>query len=369
MKVLNIIHKSYRKQRNKSREERNAKRYFKKAKSVFNLNKTYDFEFTDVEIDFELEYAKIGKTNSKEQVYGADNVKRNIRSIVEEGKYDIVVFYYKQDYKKIKGFRFRKDKMFPFTYNKNLYLGTSMIQIVSGREKSLVHELMHAIGKKIGSPIVFERQTDYMDTTPVKIGNKVLWKKYYHNKQPYRLGGNFHKTFLLYENTKPVKVDIVKPVNVGNNLDYIKTLSREQVIQELKKHFKITELVPKVIATKHGEGAWRVFDTNLLRNILFIRRDTGRAMTVNGRGMQYRGYDNSGYRPNTSISYHVLGKAIDFDLRGWNAGQSRQYIRDNYKRFPYPQGAIEVLHNGKEITWCHYDIRDDGFNRLLEFNV
>ena len=148
----------------------------------------------------------------------------------------------------------------------------------------------------------------------------------------------------------------------------IKAMKREVVISMLKRYFNIKELVPKVIWQKYGDNAWRVFDTVLLKNMLFIRQDTKKPMLVNRGSQQYRGYDNSGYRPTTSLSYHKLGKAIDFDLIGWTPHQTREYIRNNYKRFPYPYGRIEVLKGGKEISWVHYDVGGNE-QTLEEFNA
>ena len=144
---------------------------------------------------------------------------------------------------------------------------------------------------------------------------------------------------------------------------------REEIIRELKHYFSIKELVPEDIFKIHKERAWRVFDTRLLENLLFMRKDLGKSFYVNNyrKGLQYRGYDN-GYRPKTSLSYHKLGKAIDFTVKGMTPNQVRDYIRKNYKRFPYPAGRIEVLKKGKPISWVHYDIgAEEG--QLLEFNV
>ena len=168
------------------------------------------------------------------------------------------------------------------------------------------------------------------------------------------------------------KMEQVDEINKGLEKLYrgveIEKLTRAETIKRLKKYFHIKELVPKVILTKYGETAWRVFDTALLHNMLFIREDTKKPMVVNKKGKQYRGYDNSGYRPKTSLSYHKLGKAVDFDLIGWTPHQTRQYIKDNYKRFPHPYGRIEVLKGGKEINWVHYDVGGDE-QTLQKFNT
>jgi len=377
IKILHVFEKQFRKKSLYKQQVEFLNEYHNSKRTIDMGIRQFEFTHDEIEVDIpELKTAPIGGLTPKgKEPWGADDVKRHIYPIVKPGEYDLVAFWYDAE-------KMESDNKYiaPFKYRIPLYVGTPMISmpdtISYKHDMVLAHEFAHAYRDLLQNP----PPRDYMDSTPTVINGKFAWVPYYKNREPYAKGGNFHTTWLLYARYKrresqkiapeqAKQVEVVQPIITKEVASDIKNLTRVDVIGKLKKYFKIDELVPRNIASKHGESAWRVFDTNLLKNILFIREDTGLPMFVNYRGMNYRGWDDGSYRGDTSISYHKLGLAIDFNLKDQLAKETRQYIRDNYHRFPYPQGRIEVLKHGKEISWVHLDIDRGVTGKLIEFNV
>lgn len=346
-KVLNVVHKDFKSSDKKEKEEQIEflVDYFGDKKPDWTPE--IEFEFTDIEVDFDIEYAKIGTTNTGKVVYGADNVKRYIYPITSEGEYDLVVFWYEANFSDaVKyGAKFGKTIFAHFCYRKPLYDGTPMISMQDslGRESTLAHEFSHAY-KYYLNPVL---TVDYMDKTPIKVNGKIVWEKYYKNNAPYADDGNFAKTWKLYKNysisekTEDVEEDLAPVID-----NTVATVS----IGYTPKYFTLKELVPANIYTKYGDTAWQFLDRRVIMNLDYIREKLGKPILVNYGTLNYRGYDDGGYR--TSNSQHKHGRAIDFDVIGMSAQQVRDWIVKNYKLLPEPNVWLE-----DGVSWCHMDVR------------
>ena len=136
-------------------------------------------------------------------------------------------------------------------------------------------------------------------------------------------------------------------------------MTRSEVLNEVKKYFKIQELVCPDVYKRFGESAWRFLDTNLLHGLLLIRRDILKTpITVNNgssftqRGLRCNRCQLVRTKTTPYLSAHVLGKGIDFDAKGYTAAQSREKIKANIDLFPFPIR----LEDG--VNWVHFDVID-----------
>ena len=133
------------------------------------------------------------------------------------------------------------------------------------------------------------------------------------------------------------------------------------LIKSIEQYFDISEFVSQRVNAKYGRNAWKFFDKELLENILFIRENLDRPMTINNWKWAGR-FQQRGLRENLSgivskktkngvlyLSAHVLGKAIDFDVKGMTALEVRNWIRENQSRLPY-KARLE-----NKVNWVHLD--------------
>lgn len=143
-------------------------------------------------------------------------------------------------------------------------------------------------------------------------------------------------------------------------------MERIELLNRVKKYFKIYELVGKWTYRIHRERAWKFLDDDLLRCILIIREGIGKPMLVNnwynGGRFSQRGLrtilqqivKNFFYQGKLYLSAHLLGKAIDFNIQGMTASEIRKWIIDNQHLFPC-KIRLEYKMKGREITWVHID--------------
>lgn len=135
-------------------------------------------------------------------------------------------------------------------------------------------------------------------------------------------------------------------------------MTREEIINEVKKYFRIGELVCDHIYAKFGDRAWMFLSTDLLHTILVLRTQIlNMPMIVNTSSMKQRGMrcnmcplvkgKSSAY-----VSAHLLGRGIDFTVNGKTAEQVRQLIKQNADKLP----CNIRLEEG--VNWIHTDTYD-----------
>ena len=158
-------------------------------------------------------------------------------------------------------------------------------------------------------------------------------------------------------------------------------MSDEEIYQSIKKYFKIQEFVNKKTYDKYGETAWQFMCPRLLHTMLIIREGIGRPITIN---TWYKGgrFSQRGLRTNIGqivikmvrrmklyLSPHIMGRAVDFDVKGMTAEQVRIWIRTNQRLFPC-KIRLEHKMKGKFISWVHIDVFWKKTNsKIYLFNV
>lgn len=163
------------------------------------------------------------------------------------------------------------------------------------------------------------------------------------------------------------------------NLDI--PLTRIRIIAQLKKYFKIYELVSREVHAKYGNNAWSLFQTDALHCLLIIRKGIRRRFTVNT--WYWDGpYDERGFRENTCdicksktkkkiiyTSGHVLGCAFDFTVNNMSPDLVREWIVENKGLFPC-KVRLENEIDGIPISWVHFDTKFYEKNpKIYLFNI
>ena len=125
------------------------------------------------------------------------------------------------------------------------------------------------------------------------------------------------------------------------------------------KYFKMHELVDEKVYNLHGEASERFFDTRLLETIDLLREMLERPITINTwhnggrfsqRGLRHNRSDMVVNKKNIYLSAHMLGKAIDFDVKGMTAEEVRKWLMTNQDILPY---GIRLEDN---VNWVHLDV-------------
>ena len=139
------------------------------------------------------------------------------------------------------------------------------------------------------------------------------------------------------------------------------------IIKKAQRYFNIKELVSEKVYNKYGERAWQFFCPRLLHTLVIIRENIGKPITVNtwhnGGSFSQRGLrSNLGAiflskfkKGSMYLSAHVMGKGVDFDVKGMTAVQVREWILKNESLFPY-KIRLENKMKGKPISWVHLDV-------------
>jgi len=131
-------------------------------------------------------------------------------------------------------------------------------------------------------------------------------------------------------------------------------MTRETLIQQVKTHFDIKELVCPHVYQVFGELSWGFFREDYLETILFLRRHFGVPMYCNHAGLTQRGSRCNlcnivATRKSPYVSAHVLWCAGDFTFEGYTAEEVRSEIKGIAHLLPYP------VRLEKGVSWVHLD--------------
>lgn len=148
-------------------------------------------------------------------------------------------------------------------------------------------------------------------------------------------------------------------------------MTRQQIITEVKKYFKIEELVCNHIYDKWKDVAWQFLDTDYLHALLVIRKDILKSpMTCNHdsakqRGMRCNRCELVRHKPSVYLSAHILGKAGDFTVSRMTAEEARQKIKSNAHLLP-----CNIRIEGG-VSWLHIDVLPQSgvTQKVYEFKV
>ena len=137
-------------------------------------------------------------------------------------------------------------------------------------------------------------------------------------------------------------------------------MTRNELINKLKKNFSIQELVCEHCYKKFGETAWQFLSTELLSTLYTLRYVIfNKPMTINtwhnGGGLSQRGLRCNMCplvkdKKSVYISAHILGCAIDFNVKDTEIEDCKKLIRQNIDKFEYP-----IRMESNTTTWMHVD--------------
>jgi len=149
-------------------------------------------------------------------------------------------------------------------------------------------------------------------------------------------------------------------------------MKRSEIIDTLKKNFKITELVCQHTYNRFGEKSWQFLNTELLETLLVLRYNIFNVgMLINHNGMYQRGLrcnicdlvKEKTKKNQNYLSAHCTGAGVDIDFRGYTAEQAREHIRKNADKLPCP------IRLEKNVNWVHIDVYNDGSGKkIVEFS-
>ena len=139
-------------------------------------------------------------------------------------------------------------------------------------------------------------------------------------------------------------------------------MKERETQEKFLKYFAIHEVVGSRTAERYGNRALRFFDFRLLETMVKIREALDVPIAVNNWDSNGR-FSQRGLRTNIQplvkgktdrnklyISAHILGKALDFDVKGMTAQEVRDWLVANSHILPY---KIR-LEDG--VNWVHLDV-------------
>ena len=151
-------------------------------------------------------------------------------------------------------------------------------------------------------------------------------------------------------------------------------MTRNELIEELKKYFKIGELVCPHCYKKFGDASWQFLTTQILSTLYTLRFKIFKCPIIintwatkgklSQRGLRCNRCSLVHDKKSVYLSPHVLGNAIDFNVQDKNTEEVYKEIRENIDEFEYP---IRIESN--TTTWCHVDCYQpvDSEANLIEF--
>lgn len=147
-------------------------------------------------------------------------------------------------------------------------------------------------------------------------------------------------------------------------------MTREEILNEVKKFFAVDELVCDHTYAKWGEHSWQFLDTNYLWCLLVIRRDILKvpmycnSKTAHQKGLRCNICQLVKDKRAVYLSAHILGKAGDFTSPSMKSEKMRELIKANAGLLPCP------IRMEKGVSWLHFDVlpQYDVKDKVYEFN-
>lgn len=133
-------------------------------------------------------------------------------------------------------------------------------------------------------------------------------------------------------------------------------MTRDDILTQVGRFFKIEELVCPHTLTKWEVKSWQFLDTQWLHCLLVIRRDILQAPMVcnhddaTQRGLRCNLCELVRAKEDVYLTSHGFGKAGDFTVVGMTAEQARHRIKEMAHLLPCPIR----LEDG--VSWLHFDV-------------
>ena len=120
-------------------------------------------------------------------------------------------------------------------------------------------------------------------------------------------------------------------------------MTRNELIDSLKNHFNIKELVCPHCYDKFNDKSWQFLSTEILSVLYTLRYEIFKcpivintwAMkgTLSQRGLRCNRCSLVKDKKTVYLSAHQLGKALDFNVEGYTTEEVYQKIKDNMDKF------------------------------------
>lgn len=137
-------------------------------------------------------------------------------------------------------------------------------------------------------------------------------------------------------------------------------MTRNELISKLKKNFHIQELVCPHCYKKFKQKAWQFLSTELLSTLYTLRYVIFNKPIIVNTWHNGGGFSQRGLRCNMCalvkdktqiyLSAHLLGCAIDFNVKDTKIEDCKELIRQNINTFEYP-----IRLESNTDTWIHID--------------
>lgn len=151
-------------------------------------------------------------------------------------------------------------------------------------------------------------------------------------------------------------------------------MNRNELIKKLKQNFNVRELVCPHCYNKFGDNSWQFLSTQLLSTLYALRYIIfNKPITVNNwhnggafdeRGLRCNQCSLVKNKKDVYLSAHVLGQAIDFNVKGMSTEDVYKEIRQNVDKFEYPI-RMEITHGNWNHIDCYQPIDSEAV--LIEF--
>lgn len=151
-------------------------------------------------------------------------------------------------------------------------------------------------------------------------------------------------------------------------------MTRLEIIEQLKEHFRIEELVCNHTFKAFGNKSWQFLSTEYLHTILVLRRDVLKVpmicnnyhagLTYSQRGLRCNICQITKEKTNAGkiyLSAHCSGNGGDFSMVGMDAATARKLVKDNEDLLPY---NVRMENN---VSWLHIDVFDVGNGQKVNF--
>lgn len=141
----------------------------------------------------------------------------------------------------------------------------------------------------------------------------------------------------------------------------------QKLVDRVKQYFCIEEFVDKIVFDKFGESAWKFIDESILESVLVVREGLGKPMRINNwkwggqfsqRGLRHNMSSLVKKKTSLYLSAHMFGKAVDFDVKGMNSVDVRDWIAGNPQLFKHKIRLERNMHK-IPISWVHLDTMSD----------
>lgn len=135
-------------------------------------------------------------------------------------------------------------------------------------------------------------------------------------------------------------------------------MERGEIIKQLKKYFKLSELVCPHILNRFGDTAWMFLSTQILHTLLVLRTEIiNKPLIINNgtktqRGMRCNICPMVKEKTTVYESAHCNGMGLDITVVDMSAEEARTIIKQNQDKLPYPIRLEE------DVTWLHVDCYD-----------